>query len=438
MLCGEPTPTPEASNTPIITNTPTITQTSTVTPVIGPLSVLINEVAWAGTSSTRTSDEWIELYNTLPFEISLNNWKMTIDKGEGEIDFVTFNTDDKIPADGYFLLGRALNIFTNVIVDKAFSEALPNTGIIVLRLYNAQGTFIDSANLGRQSGWYAGSASPNYASMERRGKILDGVNAWFTFGGTPFALNRDNASVRGTPKQANWAVNVTPTPTVFRTPTPTSTPSRTPTITIDPRPIINEILARPGFDWNRDGRVDVLDEFIEIKNLTAIDINLGGWVLDKADSGASFTLPSRTLKPGERAVFYGSDTGLLLSDGGETIRLISPGGKIYDAYTYAFARTADQSFCRLPDGNVFGSWFEDCLPTPNLANTREGEVPAMPGGAYESPVCSLPDTIPADFFLAECHGYGANIWNPFYWDQLGGQGWRIIPANTGKWASIIE
>ncbi len=364
---------------------------------------------------------------------------MTIGDGTSESTLVTFSAGDTIPTGGFFLLARATDVFNNVTVDKTFSTSLPNTGTIILRLYN-NGVFIDSANLGRQSGWYAGTASPNYASMERRGKILDGPNAWFTFGGTPFALNRDGASVRGTPKQANWAVNITPTPTVFRTPTRTPTPIRTPTavIAIDPRPIINEILARPGFDWNRDGRVDVLDEFIEIKNLTAIDINLGGWRLDKADSGASFTLPSRTLKPGERAAFYGSDTGFLLSDGGETIRLISPGGKIYDAYTYAFARAADQSFCRLPDGNVFGSWFEDCIPTPNLSNTREGEVPAMPGGAGETPACDLPDTLPVDFFFAECRGYGSSIWNPFYWDQLGGQGWRIIPANAGKWASIIE
>ncbi|WKZ40942.1 MAG: lamin tail domain-containing protein [Anaerolineales bacterium] len=443
-----PTPTPTITNTPTETgtptNTPTVTQTrtstpsSTATPVTGPLSVLINEVAWSGTSSTRTNDEWIELHNTLSSSLNLDGWKITMDRGDGEIDFIIFNGDDEIPAGGFFLLGRALNIFNNVIVDKAFSTALPNDGVVILRLYNAQGTFIDSANLGRQSGWYAGTAATTYASMERRGKILDGANAWFTFGGTPFAINRDTALVRGSPKQANWAVNVTPTATPFRTPTRTPTPSRVPTLVVIPRLVINEILARPGFDWNQDGKVDVFDEFIEIKNLGPVTEDLSGWQLDAVNAEAAFVLPSVSLRPGERVVFYGSQTNLLLSDGGETVRLINPGRTIIDAYTYSFAGTPDRSFCRMPDREFFGSWFEDCIPTPNLVNTREGTVPSMPGGGYESLVCELPDTIPSDFLTAECRSYGTNIWNPYYWDRYGWLGWRMLQSNTSKWESYFE
>jgi len=209
---------------------------------------------------------------------------------------------------------------------------------------------------------------------------------------------------------------------------------------IDPRPIINEILPRPGFDWNQDGRVDVFDEFIEIKNLSPIDINLSGWILDDEENAGStpFTLPDVALKPGQRIVFYGLQTNILLSDGGDSVRLINPNGKIYDNYTYSIANVKDESICRLPDGNVFGAWFEDCTPTPNRTNTRDGNVPAMPQGDYESPVCDLPDTIPAEFFFAECGGYGANIWNSFYWDQNGWLGAKIIPENMSKWESFIE
>ncbi|MBE0682074.1 MAG: lamin tail domain-containing protein, partial [Anaerolineales bacterium] len=204
-----------------------------------------------------------------------------------------------------------------------------------------------------------------------------------------------------------------------------------------PRPIINEILPRPGFDWNQDGRVNVFDEFIEIKNLTSIDITLNGWKLDTV-SGGSFSLPNVTLKPGERIAFYSLETNLLLSDGGETVRLIDASGKIYDAYTYTIAKVEDRSICRLPDGNVFNGWYDDCIPTPNLSNTREGAVPSMPDEGFESPVCQLPDTLPADFLFAECHGYGANIWNAYYWDQLGMQGSWHLPQNTSKWEAIIE
>ena len=125
-------------------------------------------------------------------------------------------------------------------------------------------------------------------------------------------------------------------------------------------------------------------------------------------------------------VFYGLQTNILLSDGGDTVRLINPSGKIYDAYTYAIAKVEDQSVCRLPDGN--GSWYEDCIPTPNLTNSREGDVPSMPGGeVFESPVCELPDTLPADFLFAECRGYGADIWHSFLLGSVWLAGRSICP-----------
>jgi hypothetical protein len=186
--------------------------------------------------------------------------------------------------------------------------------------------------------------------------------------------------------------------------------------------------------------VDVFDEFIEIKNLGPADINLSGWKLDDDENkgSAPFTLPDVTLKPGERIVFYGLETDILLSDGGDTVRLLNPYNKVYDAYTYAIAKVENESVCRLPDTNLFGTWFEDCSPTPNLINTQEGVVPSMPGEGFESPTCDLPDTLPADFLFAECRGYGARIWNSFYWDQEGWAGGRFVPENRSKWESFVQ
>ena len=199
-----------------------------------------------------------------------------------------------------------------------------------------------------------------------------------------------------------------------------------------------KFLSRPGFDWNQDGSVDVFDEFIEIKNIGVVDVDLTDWQLDDEEEGGSlaYYLPDVTLKPGQRVVFYGLETNILLSDGGDTVRLIDPDGKIYDAYTYSLVRTEDQSVCRLPDGN--GSWYEDCIPSPNLTNTREGVVPSMPENGADSTICELPDTLPPDFLFAECRGYGANIWYSFYWDQFGWQGDQHVPENTSKWDSFVE
>jgi uncharacterized repeat protein (TIGR01451 family) len=258
----------------------------------------------------------------------------------------------------------------------------------------------------------------------------------------------DDASATITPITVDTPTR-TPTPIRTATPTPTAKPTSTakPTATYPPptaiplvgRPIINEFLSRPGFDWNQDGKVDVFDEFIEIKNIGVVDINVGGWKLDdESEQGSSpFVLPSLVLKPGQRVIYYGLQTNILLSDGGDTVRLLNPSNKVYDAYTYAIAKVVDQSVCRLPDGN--GSWYEDCVPTPNLLNSREGKVPSMPGGEdFESPVCELPDTLPADFLFAECRGYGADIWHSFFWDESGWQGEQSVFENMSKWESFVE
>ncbi|MBK7450311.1 MAG: lamin tail domain-containing protein [Anaerolineales bacterium] len=430
------TPTFTPSVTPSPTNTPTFTPTFTQTPSHTPTasgfrSVIINEIAWAGTASSLTDDEWIELYNPTALEVNITNWQIKAADGSP-----TIILSGKVPAGGYFLLERGDSIsddsaISDIAADQIYtSGSLSNTGEAIT-LYDGANTVIDTAN-GNGGAWPKGSSS-TYESMERTGTSAESDSAWHT--NTSAKRNGKNANggdILGTPKSSNSPVAAA-TATTTSAPTATSAPA---SLVIEPRPIINEILARPGFDWNQDGATDVFDEFIEIKNLTAVDISLSGWKLDKLGS-TSFSLPSGTLKPGERIIYYSKQTNLLLSDGGETVRLINSNGKIYDAFTYDFARTEDRSFCRLPDGNPGNAWFEDCTPTPNLSNTREGSAPNSVNGS-PSPVCNLPDTIPFEFFLPECNGYGADIWSPSYWDQLTAGFKTWITDKSSKWDTFIE
>lgn len=406
------------------TPSPTRTPTSLFT-----RSVVINEVAWAGTANSLPDDEWIELYNPGSTAVNLNGWTLRAYDGTPSISLTGV-----IPPGGYYLLERDdNNTVSDIAADLIYTGALSNSGEI-LYLRDSSNRTIDTANANGGS-WPRGSAS-TYGSMERIGVSSDTDSVWLTNNGIKRnGKNANGGDILGTPKRSN-SPPPTPTPTPAKTSTPTKTVT---TVPIDPRPIINEILPRPGYDWNQDGRADVFDEFIEIKNLTAIDINLKGWRLDdEANLGsAPYTLPDLVLSPGERVVFYALETNLLLSDGGDTVRLINPSGKIYDAYTYELAVVEDRSICRLPDGNVFNGWFDDCIPTPNLTNSREGTVPSETDDV-NSPACDLPDTLPLDFFLAECRGYGADVWNPSYWDQSGWVDKYFLPAITGKWKSFIE
>lgn len=443
-----PTPTPSITltppNTATRTKTPTKTATITRTPTKTPTSavvrsVIINEIAWAGTASGLSDDEWIELYNPGNKSINITGWRLSAADGTPNILL-----SGSIAAGDYFLLERGDDNTTSMKANQIYSgsNTLENEGEI-LTLYDGSNKKVDTANFNGGT-WPAGSSS-TYATMERHGTSEENDGSWHTNTSSKRnGVNANGGSILGTPKRSN---SIAPTPTPSRTPTrtrtvtPTRTPTRVPTLAPPPpRPYINEILARPGFDWNQDGRVDVYDEFIEIKNEGPVDFNTKGWRLDDgANTGsAPFALPDVTLKPGQRMVFYALQTKILLSDGGDTVRLIHSNGKVIDEYTYPIARPQDKSFCRLPDGNALDKWFNDCTPTPNLVNTRAGAAPSMPGGEFESPVCELPDTLPADFLFAECRGYGANIWDAYFWDRTGIAASWYIPQNTSKWETFIK
>ncbi|MBI5842794.1 MAG: lamin tail domain-containing protein [Chloroflexi bacterium] len=423
------TPTPTSS-----TPTPTITRTATpVTACVSSLKVAINEVAWAGTGAS-SSDEWIELCNPGTTAVDLSGWQLKGNAPDSSPDPV-INLTGTIPPGGYFLLERTdETTVSNITADQIYTGDLLDAGEILI-LYNAVGERVDTANIDGGS-WPAGSAT-NQRSMERRSSTLDSPTSWVTFFGTSSYQNGKDAkgnAINGTPKARNWTTIITPTSTAV-------SPTRVRTATPKPvgRPIINEYLPRPGFDWNQDGTIDVFDEFIEITNVGPVDISISGWKLDdEAGIGSSpFTLPDVTLKPGQHLLFYGLETNILLSDGGDTVRLLNSNGQVWDAHTYSIVKETDKSVCRLPDG--YGSWFEDCLPTPNMVNSREGEVPAMPpGNGLQPAICNLPDTLPADFLVAECHGYGANMWRSMYWDEKGWQGDNFVPENTSKWPSFVE
>ncbi|HKG52775.1 MAG TPA: lamin tail domain-containing protein, partial [Anaerolineales bacterium] len=223
--------------------------------------------------------------------------------------------------------------------------------------------------------------------------------------------------------------NVIPTPT--RRPTP-----------LPPPPLIglNEFVPRPGHDWNNDGVINVGDEYIELLNHGVIDVNLSGYSLDdEVNIGSNpYRLPSITLKPGERHVFYGSETGLLLSDGGDGVRLLKPNGQLEDAYNYFVVRFPDQSYCRLPDNGGLDDWNQNCFPTPGLQNSLSGSSvnPPTTGGAEN--LCPIADTLPPEFVLAECPPFGNNIWNPAYWDKLGWFDEKNLPESPGKWPVFAE
>jgi len=126
-----------------------------------PKTVVINEVAWAGTKAKKSSDEWLELYNNSDSQIDISNWQILV---SGEALNFTDLVSPIIPASGYLLLERTDNTsVADVEVDIIYTGGLGNSGEL-LQLVNETGDIIDEVDC--SGGWLAGD-SEDYRTMKR-------------------------------------------------------------------------------------------------------------------------------------------------------------------------------------------------------------------------------------------------------------------------------
>ena len=238
---------------PTTTPMPTHTPTEAVGIAYPPLSILINEVAWAGTVFSA-SDEWIELYNNTEDTIELSGWTLSDNQD------IHVNLSGMILPRSYFLLERSDdNTVSTISADQLFAGSLRNSGESLM-LRDPSGASVDTAD--GTGGWPAGD-SQSRSSMERLGGE-DRHGNWVTFGGGPFnAKDAGGNFIPGTPRM----LNAGPLPSATLTPTPAagSTASQGDVL-------INEVA------WSGTQH-SASDEWIELHNTIDQPVNLAGWSL---------------------------------------------------------------------------------------------------------------------------------------------------------------
>jgi hypothetical protein len=149
-------------------------------------------------------------------------------------------------------------------------------------------------------------------------------------------------------------------------------------------------------------------------NVGNVAANLQGWRLDdQAGDSSPFTIGAISLAPGARVVFFASETGILLSNRSDSVRVIQPNGAISDAFTYTTVPKRDQSWCRLPDGSM--DWTFGCAPTPGLLN-QLAEI--IHRGERDRPAICTSDSLPAAIYQTECQPSGLEAWSRRLWDGL--------------------
>ena len=160
-----------------------------------PGSVVINEIAWAGTAD-GTSDEWIELYNTTSGAIDLTGWTILDDTTT-----VYSIVGGSIPANGYFLIEDS-EVSTNVTANAIIGISLGNTGDS-LSLVDNGAQVVDTVNA--SSGmWYAGDNTTK-ATMERINPVTSSEDPanWANATSGNGSLGRLGSGILGTPGSQN-------------------------------------------------------------------------------------------------------------------------------------------------------------------------------------------------------------------------------------------
>jgi len=319
-----------------------------------PFSVVINEIAWMGTTASY-NDEWIEFYNNnADSKINLSDWKLVAKDGSPEI-----NLAGEISANSFYLLERTDdNAVPNILADQIYSGALGNNGEI-LELYDGSGNLIDSLNF--SSGWPAGDNSTKQ-TMERKNSQSAGTDStnWATsqsVGGTPKNKNSIILTVQQTEPLSQPKIETQEEPAQKEE--QESEPLKTPEVEKNyPSGIVlNEILPSPiGPDEE--------EEWIEIFNQNAFEIDLSGWQLtDSLGKITTFTFPNGTkINPQGFLLFTRPNTKITFNNDGDGISLIQPDGKIVETINYPKS-PQNQSYNR-----IGSEWLWSTTLTPGKVN----------------------------------------------------------------------
>ena len=170
------------------------------------LSIVINEIAWMGTTAAF-GYEWVELYNPTNEEIDISGWSLEDSSGVLD-DFTELNTTT-IPAGGYFLAEYEKSDQTaSSIADmegdsEGFGYSLLADAGDIVTLKNASGQIIDQVDC--SSGWFAGDKDSDI-TMERIDPCAssNAASNWANNNGiTKNGTDSGGNPINGTPRSEN-------------------------------------------------------------------------------------------------------------------------------------------------------------------------------------------------------------------------------------------
>ncbi|MBI4262652.1 lamin tail domain-containing protein, partial [Candidatus Uhrbacteria bacterium] len=171
--------------------------------------LIINEIAWAGTSANRDQDEWLELFNPTNYPIDLSEIRLrSLTDSKPNINlsgtlmprayYIVERTDDTTISD--------IAASTTASFGSGSGSGLLNSGEALALEY--RGTILDQTpDIAACHGWCGGIAGPSYYyTMERYDPLAPGSDPenWATWQGfLGNGKNADGDPIKGTPGKRN-------------------------------------------------------------------------------------------------------------------------------------------------------------------------------------------------------------------------------------------
>lgn len=293
------------------------------------ISIIINEVAWMGTTASA-NDEWIELHNNTSSPITLDGWAL-----KASDDSPNIKLAGVIPANDFYLLERTDDsTVPNIAADLIYTGSLGNSGED-LKLFDESNNLVDQANF--SSGWIKGDNNTKQ-TMEKASV------SWQT-----------SKNANGTPKAQNSAGFSIKTEAV---PPEQKTEEKPVTITYTTGVILNEILPSP------EG-ADDQGEWIELFNQNNFDIDLSDWkIKDTNGSTTTYVFPkNKKITSKGYLILKRAETKITLNNTEDGLFFLTPDGKNIDSLTYKNA-PREQSYNKTDSG-----WKWSTSLTPGSLNT---------------------------------------------------------------------
>jgi len=341
-------------------------------------NVVISEVAPDG---SNTSQEFIELYNNISQDVSLEGWKIQIKSASGTVSR-NLTLSNTLRSHSYALL--ASTGYSAICADAdfdCFSSAMSSSGGHVVLLDN-NNSVIDRLGWGNANDPEEVSAPAlalGLSSLTRKAanttvlQDTDRNSADFTISShTPMGggvydpsvdvcLNIDGVQLEVPEGFQQLSGNCQANPNPISQPQPAVSP-------ICQDILINEILPNP------DGE-DTNNEFIELYNNSDSAVNLTGCSLK---IGSSQQTLAGNIEPRGYRVFYSLT---LPNAAGGKVELISSSNVV--SVTYPGGLGNDESY-----GLIFGSWRAGLVPTPGSTNTAQAaDAPSTTTSSSEPESC---------------------------------------------------